>query len=122
MFITIVSRLEQFEQRRCIGTVEMDLHWQSVSGTLNIRSDESSGWFSAVRVGGSMRKISDRDSGVEELRGIVLSCRGTRHSKIEGALQLLNFSTLGKTAIVRVTLLILYFILILIYLAGRSDG
>lgn len=111
MFITIVSRLEQFEQRRCVSVVEMDLHWQSVSGTLNIRSDESSGWFSAVRIGGSMRKVSDRHSGVEELRGIVLSCRGTRHSEIKGALQLLNFSTLGKNCtIVRVTLLILYLI------------
>lgn len=100
----------------------MDLHWQSISGTLNIRSDESSSWFSAVRIGGSMRKISDRDSGVEELRGIVLSRRGTGHSEIERALQLLNFSALGKTAIARVTLLILYLILMPIYLVGRFDG
>lgn len=100
MFITIAFRLEQFKQRRCISAVEMDLHRQSVSGTLNIGSDENGSWFSTIRVSGSMRKISDRDSGVKELRRVVFSRRGTGYSEIEGALQFFNFSTLGKITIV----------------------
>lgn len=86
----------------------MDLYGQSFSRAFNIGSDESSGWFSAVRVGGSVRKVFDRDSGVEKLCRIVLSCRGTGYSEIKGALQLFNFSALGKITIVIVTLLTLY--------------
>lgn len=122
MFITIVSRLEQFKQRRCISAAEMDLYGQSVSGTLNIRSDESGGWFSAVRVGGSMRKVFDWNSGVEELRRIVFSRRGIGHSEIERALQLFNFSTLGKITIARVINAINFISKMPVYLAGRSDG
>lgn len=108
MFITIASRLEQFKQRCCVSAAEMDLYRQSIPGTSNVRSDESGGRLSAVRACGSMRKVSDWDSGIEELCGIVFSRRGTRYSKIEGALQLLNFSTLGKITIARVTQLTVY--------------
>lgn len=121
LFVTIVDRLEQFEQRRCVSAVKMDLHRQSIPGTPNVGSDEGSGWISAGRVGGSVRKIFDWDSGIEELCGIVLGRRGTGNSEIEGTLQLLNFSTLGKIANVRVTLLIII-LKMFIHLAGRSNG
>lgn len=77
----------------------MDLYQQSVSRRSNIGLNESSSWLSIVRNGRSMRKISDWDSGIEGLCGIVFSSRGIGYLKVKGALQFLNFSTLGKITI-----------------------